>query len=214
MATVKPVRRWARKLRKLVREQEQTEQICSFSLHPKCIKRAGTQHLLGESNYGTTIRCRLHDNVCDDCWFMAVDATEKLYTVDEDNDAANERLNSWRVACENAEICFACHDIAEVRPEVRLDSDVNRINRNSIYRNADFIMKDPSVVKQITNLNELYAICETNDTISRICNPLTKRVKDKRLLVESPSTPPPIQPTPRTPSPPSRNSGVSLRLRV
>ena len=147
---MKKYRRWTRKLKNIVRKEEHENEECSFALHPNCIKfqKAGISpltspppHTLGESKFGTTLRCRLHDKVCDLCWFMVVDAD------DLGIDQGNITLKSWLDEPDEPRQCFACHDIAH-----NFHFDVDRKLRKKIYENAESIVKKAG--KEITTYED------------------------------------------------------------
>ena len=119
----------SRKLKTLVRQEEHTSEVCSFALHPNCLKfqiARGTSplpHTLGETKYGTTLRCRLHDQVCEECWFLVVDA-----------DTADKKIKSWRETVPHC--CFACHDIENYDQNAEAivkttDQEIKSIGANS-----------------------------------------------------------------------------------
>ena len=132
-------RGWTRELKKMVRKEEQTNEACSFALHRNCLKfqLAGTSSsprtsplplTLGETRYGTRLRCRLHDQVCEKCWFLVVNAKDT-----GDCDPHYIKLDSWLHM--ETHCCFACHDIDKFNQPT-----VDRKHRKIVFENAKDIV--------------------------------------------------------------------------
>jgi hypothetical protein len=176
----------ARALKRMIRTKEQFNK-CAFLLSG-CDP---SEDMLGTSTYGSSLRCRLHDQVCANCWFIIVRAYAKHVS-------SLVRVRNWQERDKGSDdTCFACYDISHVSYTGWSAED---ITYNMARKNRMYLFDNARKITDWWAENNARPTRSTATSWLAVADDTMAAIGDLQV----------VPPTPRTPMPPGLPAGTPV----